>query len=194
MRLIDFFLAIILGILLLPLIGFIFVVVKLNSRGGAFYIQQRIGQFGKPFLLYKFRTMYLNSDKSGLLTIGNDDKRITSVGSFLRRYKLDELPQLLNVLKGDMSFVGPRPEVEKYVKLYNTEQVKILNIKPGITDEASIQFRHESQILANQSDADRYYIEKVLPHKINLSLPYVLKPTLKQYLSIFIRTIFIVFK
>ncbi len=125
------------------------------------------------FRLWKFRSMYAESDKRGLLTVGDRDPRITRMGFFLRKTKFDELPQLINVLVGDMSLVGPRPEVRKYVDHYNEEQMRILSIRPGITDNASIQFRNETEILAQQQDPERYYIERILPEKTALYLKYV---------------------
>jgi lipopolysaccharide/colanic/teichoic acid biosynthesis glycosyltransferase len=145
------------------------VLVYFSSRGGVLFRQKRIGQNGVPFIMYKFRTMYLGSDKSGNLTIGDNDSRITKIGHFLRKYKLDEFPQFLNVLKGDMSIVGPRPEVEKYVSLYTPNQLKILQLKPGITDYASIAYRNESAVLSTSSDPETFYLDKVMPHKLELN-------------------------
>lgn len=149
------------------------VFITIDSKGGVFYKQQRIGKDLKPFKLFKFRSMHTNADKKGLLTVGHNDSRITKIGYYLRKYKLDELPQLINVLKGDMSFVGPRPEVEKYVKLYNQEQLKVFNVKPGITDWASIKYVHENEILAKSNDPEKTYIEEIMPAKLKLNLEYV---------------------
>lgn len=125
-----------------------------------------------PFKLFKFRSMYTNADKKGLLTVGHKDSRITKIGYYLRKYKLDELPQLINVLIGDMSFVGPRPEVEKYVKLYNQEQLNVFKVKPGITDWASIKYVHENEILAKSNDPEKTYIDEIMPAKLKLNLEY----------------------
>jgi lipopolysaccharide/colanic/teichoic acid biosynthesis glycosyltransferase len=149
------------------------VLISIDSKGGVFYKQVRIGKNFSPFKLYKFRSMTTDADKKGLLTVGNKDSRITSIGYYLRKYKLDELPQLINVLLGDMSFVGPRPEVEKYVKLYNQEQLKVLNVKPGITDWASIKYVNENEILAKSTQPEITYIEEIMPAKLKLNLEYV---------------------
>ena len=133
-------------------------------------MQERIGRYGKPFKLYKFRSMRVGLDKKGLLTVGNRDQRITNVGHFIRKYKFDELPQLLNVLNGSMSLVGPRPEVKKYVDLYTEEQRKVLEMRPGITDAASIKYRNENEVLSAQPDPEAYYIQVLLPDKLHTSL------------------------
>lgn len=172
-RIFDFILAFIGLLLLTPLFIILIIWIKIDSKGGAFYKQQRVGRFNKDFNMYKFRSMYTNSSKKGLLTIGNDDNRITSCGYFIRKYKLDEFPQLFNVLRGDMSLVGPRPEVRKYVELYTKDQMKVLEVKPGITDLASIQFSNENEILKNQENPEQYYIEYILPKKLGLNMQYV---------------------
>ncbi len=159
--------------ILSPVFVFIILAVKFSSKGPAFYEQKRIGISGSEFSLYKFRTMQVDSDKKGLLTVGGRDPRITGIGYYLRKYKLDELPQLFNVFKGDMSFVGPRPEVRKYVELYSEEQKKILSVRPGITDVASIKYRNENEILEKQEDPEKYYIEYIMPDKIALNLEYI---------------------
>jgi lipopolysaccharide/colanic/teichoic acid biosynthesis glycosyltransferase len=148
-------------------------IITIDSKGGVFYKQVRIGKNKKPFKLYKFRSMSTDADKKGLLTVGNKDNRITRIGYYLRKYKLDELPQLINVLYGNMSFVGPRPEVEKYVKLYNQEQLMVFNVKPGITDWASIKYVNENEILAKSSQPEKTYIEEIMPAKLKLNLEYV---------------------
>ncbi len=148
-------------------------IITIDSKGGVFYKQVRIGKNKKPFKLYKFRSMSTDADKKGLLTVGNKDNRITRIGYYLRKYKLDELPQLINVLIGNMSFVGPRPEVEKYVKLYNQEQLMVFNVKPGITDWASIKYVNENEILAKSSQPEKTYIEEIMPAKLKLNLEYV---------------------
>ncbi len=176
-------------LLLIPIFLVIAIAVKISSKGPIFYKQERVGKLGKPFRLYKFRSMYINSDKKGLITVGNNDSRITPVGRFLRKYKLDELPQLINVLKGSMSIVGPRPEVSKYVVLYNDYQRRILSIKPGITDFASIYFRNENEILSNKSDPESYYINVLIPQKIRLNMIYILNYNFKVYFFVIFKTI-----
>ena len=169
-RLFDILFSAIGLLLLLPVFLLIYIVIRLESKGGGFFVQERIGKDGKPFGLYKFRTMRTGSDSKGLITIGEHDERITRFGYFLRRYKLDELPQLWNVLKGDMSLVGPRPEVRKYVDLYTEEQREVLKVKPGITDYASIAYVNENEILGSADDPDQAYIEQVMPDKIKLNM------------------------
>lgn len=160
-------------ILLSPLFLVLAICIIADSEGGIFYRQTRVGKGNKDFRLYKFRSMYTASDKKGLLTVSNHDSRITRVGYFIRKYKLDELPQLINVLTGDMSFVGPRPEVRKYVDLYTEEQMHVLDIRPGITDAASIKYRNENEILATQENPEQYYIEHIMPDKLTINLEYV---------------------
>lgn len=161
--------------ILAPVFIIIAIIIKLSSKGPVFYIQKRVGQYNIDFSLLKFRTMAIGADKSGLLTVGSKDSRITSVGYFLRKYKLDELPQLINVLLGNMSLVGPRPEVRKYVDLYSQEQAEILNVKPGITDYASIEYFEENDLLAKSDNPEQTYIEKILPSKISLNKKYISK-------------------
>lgn len=161
--------------ILAPVFIIIAIIIKLSSKGPVFYVQKRVGQYNIDFSLLKFRTMSIGADKSGLLTVGSKDSRITSVGYFLRKYKLDELPQLINVLLGNMSLVGPRPEVRKYVDLYNQEQAEILNVKPGITDYASIEYFEENDLLAKSDNPEQTYIEKILPSKITLNKKYISK-------------------
>lgn len=156
-----------------PVFIVLFTLIAADSKGGIFYKQVRIGKNLKPFKLFKFRSMYTDADKKGLLTVGNNDNRITKIGYYLRKYKLDELPQLINVFIGNMSFVGPRPEVEKYVKLYNNEQLKVFNVKPGITDWASIQYVNENELLAKSKNPEKTYIDEIMPAKLKLNLAYV---------------------
>lgn len=188
-RLLDIIFSTLGIIILLPLFMIICLIIKADSKGGCFYIQERIGKDGKPFGIYKFRTMRSGADSAGLLTIGTNDKRITRVGTFLRKTKIDELPQLWNVLKGEMSIVGPRPEVEKYVLLYTEEQRWVLSVRPGITDYASIEYVNENEILSQASDPDRAYIEKVMPHKIKLSMRYLEHYCVSEYLKIIFLTL-----
>jgi len=187
-RLFDLLFASVALLLLSPIMLTIALFITIESKGGPFYTQKRIGRKGYPFHLYKFRTMEKESDKKGALTIGRD-KRITKIGQTLRKYKLDELPQLFNVLKGEMSMVGPRPEVEKYVHQYNDEQRKILEIKPGITDVASIYYYNESELLGQAENPELLYIKKILPHKIKMNEAYLNKPNLHNYFQIILQTI-----
>ena len=177
------------GLLLFsPLLILIYVIIRCGSKGPGFYSQKRVGKDGVPFRLLKFRTMRIGSDKGRLITVGGRDTRITKVGYYLRKYKLDELPQLWNVLKGDMSLVGPRPEVEKYVRLYTPEQRVVLSIRPGITDHASITFSNENEILGKADDPERMYIEEIMPQKIAYNMKYINDPSLKEYFKIIIVT------
>jgi len=163
-----------LGILLLiPVFLIVIVLLKLDSNGSIIYKQVRVGLNLNNFELYKFRTMYKDADKKGLLTVGNHDYRITRIGYWLRKYKIDELPQLFNILKGEMSFVGPRPEVLKYVELYDAVQKRVLTVKPGITDWASIRFIDENQLLENSDDPENYYINTIIPSKVKENLKYI---------------------
>lgn len=162
------------GILILsPVFLIIALFIAMDSKGGVFYRQIRIGMGGGEFVLLKFRTMYTDSARKGLLTVGMRDSRITKVGYRLRKYKLDELPQLFNVFKGDMSIVGPRPEVPKYVAMYNQEQLKVLSVKPGLTDYASIEYANENEILAKSSNPEEAYIKEIMPAKLKLNEKYI---------------------
>lgn len=176
----------------MPFFILISLFIKFTSKGPLFYKQQRVGLNNQDFFVLKFRTMLLNSDKSGLLTVGDRDPRITSVGYYLRKYKLDELPQLINVLLGEMSLVGPRPEVRKYVDLYNSAQIEALSIKPGITDWASIMYRDENVILESSVNPEQDYIELILPDKISYNLIYIKKYNLIEYLKIIFFTLVII--
>ncbi|RZJ90428.1 MAG: sugar transferase [Chryseobacterium sp.] len=172
-RIFDVILALFGLIILSPLFLVIFILVMLDSKGGALYRQVRVGKNMEDFQLHKFRTMYVHASDQNLITIGSHDARITRVGCWLRKYKLDELPQLINILKGHMSFVGPRPEVRKYVNMYNEEQQKVLSVKPGITDWASIQFYNENQLLEDSGDPESYYIHQLFPLKLIQNLRYI---------------------
>ncbi len=176
-------------VVLAPVFAAICLKIKLGSKGGCFYIQERIGKDGKPFGLYKFRTMRIGADNEGLLTVGEHDQRITHIGYFLRKTKMDELPQLLNVLKGEMSLVGPRPEVRKYVELYTEEQRKVLSVTPGITDYASIEYVNENELLSQAEDPERTYIEKIMPDKIKLNMRYLEHYNLIEYFKIIFLTL-----
>ncbi|MBK9283471.1 MAG: sugar transferase [Sphingobacteriaceae bacterium] len=160
-------------VILLPVFILILVLILLNDGWPVLYRQVRVGQCNQDFTLIKFRTMRKNSDLLGLLTVGGRDPRVTAIGYYLRKYKLDELPQLFNVLMGQMSLVGPRPEVRKYVQLYTDEQLKILNVKPGITDYASLEYYNENELLAKSANPEKTYIDEVMPAKLNLNKKYV---------------------
>ena len=177
-------------IILSPLLIFIGLWVGLSSKGGVFYKQIRVGKNNKDFKLYKFRSMRVNSDKQGLLTVGSKDSRITKAGYFIRKYKIDELPQLFNVLKGDMSFVGPRPEVRRYVDLYSKDQMKVLSVRPGITDPASIKYRNENDILSSASNPEEYYIQHIMPDKLKINIDYINTQTFIKDIKIIFQTIF----
>lgn len=187
-RIFDILFSFVCLLFFLPFGIIIAILILVSSRGGVFYLQERIGQYGKPFKLFKFRTMAQNADKQGKLTVGMKDSRITKVGYFLRKYKLDEFPQFLNVLFGTMSVVGPRPEVKEYVDLYTPEQAEILNVKPGITDLASLEYFKENEILGNAEDPHKMYIEEVMPAKIKLNKEYLKNPTLGNDIKIISRT------
>lgn len=188
-RLFDLFFSFF-AILILLIPGLILaLIIIFESRGGAFYRQVRVGRNEKPFMLLKFRTMFCGSDSKGLLTVGSADSRVTGFGKFLRKSKMDELPQMLNILAGHMSFVGPRPEVPKYVAMYSDEQKKVLSVRPGLTDYASLEYINESDLLAQQSDPERFYIETVMPAKLNLNLRYIKEMGCATDLKIIFRTL-----
>ena len=188
-RFLDFIFSLLGIILLFPVFLVLYFAVRLESKGGDFYKQLRVGRGGTDFYVYKFRSMRIGADKQGLITVGGRDPRITQVGYFIRKYKLDELPQLFNVLKGDMSLVGPRPEVRKYVELYTDEQRKILSVRPGITDYASIEYVDENTILGQADDADKAYVERILPDKIQYNMKYINHRSVKEYFKIIFFTI-----
>lgn len=189
-RLIDFMASLFGLIFLCPVFLLIAIWIKLDDRRGpVFFRQQRVGKDGIPFGLYKFRSMYVDSDRHGLITVGGRDPRITRSGYYIRKYKLDELPQLINVLKGEMSMVGPRPEVRRYVDLYTDEQRRVLSVRPGITDYASIEYMDENTLLAQSADPDKTYIEEIMPAKIRLNMKYINNPSLGEYLKIIFKTI-----
>ena len=188
-RLLDIIFAMFGVIILSPFFILLSLWVKLDSKGPVLYKQKRIGRGGEEFSLLKFRSMHVDADKKGLLTVGGRDPRITRSGFILRKFKLDELPQLFNVLAGDMSLVGPRPEVKKYVDLYTEEQRKILSVRPGITDMASIEFSNENEILEQQADPEQYYIDHIMPEKISLNQQYIQAPTVGNYFRIILLTV-----
>ena len=175
----------ILGLILFLIPGIIIaILILLDSKGPVMFRQIRVGKGGKDFQLMKFRTMAVNSEAKGLITVGVSDPRITKIGSVLRRTKLDEIPQLYNVLIGEMSLVGPRPEVRKYVDQYSKEQQIVLSVRPGITDFASIKFSNENELLSKSNDPDQYYVEYLIPEKIRLNMKFIQKPNIGNYLNI----------
>ncbi len=176
-------------IVLLPFFILIALCIKLTSKGAVIFSQIRVGKYNIDFKLYKFRTMYEQAESKGQLTVGGRDNRITGIGYYLRKFKLDELPQLFNVLNGKMSLVGPRPEVRKYVNLYTNEQLKVLNVLPGITDYASLAFRNENDLLANAENPEQYYIDEIMPKKIELNKKFIENRTIKNYFLILIKTV-----
>lgn len=173
----------------LPFLVIVSLFIIVNDGFPVFYFQERIGKNNIPFKLFKFRSMYKDADKKGLLTVGGRDPRVTPIGYYIRKYKLDELPQLLNVLIGDMSLVGPRPEVKKYVDLYNTEQQQVLSVKPGITDLASIHYINENEILAQSQEPEKTYINEIMPQKLKLNLDYIAQQSIITDFKIILQTI-----
>lgn len=176
-------------LLFLPVFLILYLFIRIESKGPGFYSQIRVGKGGKDFRLYKFRSMRVGADKKGLITVGGRDSRITRVGYFIRKYKLDELPQLWNVLLGDMSLVGPRPEVRKYVDMYTEDQWKVLSVRPGITDYASIEYVDENEILGKAIDPDKVYVEQIMPDKIRYNMKYIQSCSVWEYFKVIILTI-----
>lgn len=193
-RLMDVVFSFFILVAFLPFGLIISICIGLESRGGVFYRQERIGQNGKPFLLLKFRSMRPYAELHGKLTVGARDPRVTRVGSFIRRHKLDEFPQFINVLKGEMSVVGPRPEVLEYVAQYSDEQRRVLDYKPGITDIASITYFEENRLLANAKDPQRTYIEEIMPEKIRINLAYQANATIWKDLGVVWKTLLRIIK
>ncbi|HJD92278.1 sugar transferase [Bacteroides coprosuis] len=189
-RLLDILFSFIGIVILSPVFLILYIAIRLESKGGGFYKQIRVGKDSKDFGLYKFRSMRVGADKKGLITVGGRDPRITKVGYFIRKYKLDELPQLFNVLTGDMSLVGPRPEVRKYVELYTDEQKKVLSVRPGITDYASIEYVDENEILGKADDPDKAYIEQIMPDKIRYNMKYINNQSVIEYFKVIFLTIY----
>lgn len=187
-RIFDFLFAFFFLIILSPVLLLFAMAVVLDSKGGAFFGQIRVGKDGKHFKLWKFRTMRPDSEFAGQITVGARDSRITRVGYYLRKYKMDELPQLWNVLIGDMSVVGPRPEVPKYVALYTPEQMRVLSVRPGITDYASLEYFEESELLAKSSDPHKTYVEEIMQKKLALNLQYVESHSFIGDLKIILKT------
>lgn len=183
-RIFDILVSLIVLALFFPFGFVISILIILESKGGVFYLQERVGKDEIIFKLFKFRTMRKDADKVGKLTVGMKDPRITDIGYFLRKYKLDEFPQFINVLMGEMSLVGPRPEVKEYTDLYTSEQKEVLKVKPGITDYASIAYFDENKLLGESEDPRKTYIEEIMPAKINLNKKYIANPTIQHDLKI----------
>lgn len=181
-------------ILLLPFFIIVSFFIIVNSGFPVFYVQMRVGKNSRNFKLIKFRTMHADADEKGLLTVGGRDPRVTGIGYYLRKYKLDELPQLFNVLVGTMSLVGPRPEVNKYVELYNTQQLQVLSVKPGITDFASLEFINENELLAQSSNPEETYINKIMPEKLTLNLKYIVQQSFTTDIKIIVNTLLKIIK
>ena len=193
-RVFDFTASLLGLIVLSPLFLVIAILIKLDDGGSVFFRQTRVGQYGKPFKIYKFRTMVENAEKLGAQVTKGDDPRITRVGKFLRKYKLDELPQLINVLKGEMSLVGPRPEVPKFVKLFEKDYKEILKVKPGITDYASLEFKDENELLKGAENPEEVYIKEILPKKLEYYKKYLKDISFTTDLKLILETIWGVLK
>ena len=187
-RLFDLISSSLVLIILFPILFLVAILIVLDSKGGIFYRQIRVGKNGKEFGLLKFRTMHPNMDQVQI-TVGHRDPRVTRVGYYLRKFKVDEFPQLLNILKGEMSVVGPRPEVPKYVAMYNVEQQKVLTVKPGLTDFASLEYVHESELLAASDNPEKTYVDEIMPHKLSLNLKYIQEKSLSTDVKLIFRTI-----
>jgi lipopolysaccharide/colanic/teichoic acid biosynthesis glycosyltransferase len=179
-------------IVLSPLFLILAIWIKLDSKGPVFYRQVRVGYKNKDFRIFKFRSMRVGADKGSLVTIGGHDPRVTKSGYFIRKFKFDELPQLINVFLGDMSLVGPRPEVRHYVEYWTPEQMHVLDVRPGITDPASIKFRNENELMEQADDPEKYYIEVIMQEKIKLYLEYVEKHSFFYDLGLIFKTFFVI--
>ena len=188
-RLFDILLSLVVLVIGLPFALITALLIVVDSKGGVFYRQSRVGRDNVDFQLYKFRTMCTGADKGSLITVGGDDVRITKVGRFLRKFKIDEFPQFLNILKGEMSIVGPRPEVRKYVDMYTPEQMRVLSVRPGLTDYASIRYVNENELLATSPDPEKTYIEEIMPDKLNLNLKYIDEQSLWVDMKIMMQTL-----
>ena len=183
------------GLLFLsPLLLCVAIWIKLDSKGPVFYRQVRVGRYNKDFRMFKFRSMRIGSDKGSLVTIGKRDPRVTRSGYFIRKYKIDELPQLINVFIGDMSIVGPRPEVRHYVNYWTPEQLHVLDVRPGITDPASIKFRNENELLEKVNNPEQFYIEVIMQEKIQLYLEYVKNASLGYDIQLIFQTFWTILK
>lgn len=188
-RCFDFVFSLVGLIILLPFFLLVSLIIKLTSKGPVFFKQCRVGKGGKDFKVYKFRSMQVNADRQGLLTVGGKDARVTRIGYYIRRFKVDELPQLINVLKGEMSIVGPRPEVRRYVDMYSKDQLKALKVLPGITDYASLEYRNENDLLALSHDPEAFYVKEILPRKIELNFKYINNRNILEYFRIIAKTV-----
>jgi len=193
-RLFDILFSLLVLTIGLPFALIIALLIVLDSKGSVLYRQSRVGRNNVDFQLYKFRTMCTGADKGSLITVGGDDARITKVGRFLRKYKIDEFPQFLNILKGEMSIVGPRPEVRKYVDMYTPEQMRVLSVRPGLTDYASIRYVNENELLATSLDPEKTYIEEIMPDKLKLNLKYIDEQSVGTDLKIMMQTTVAIFK
>lgn len=193
-RIFDIVSSLVVLLVLSPFFILLAIAIVVDSRGGVFYRQIRVGRNGREFGLYKFRSMVSHADKKGELTVGKKDSRITRVGAFIRKYKLDEFPQLINIIKGDMSIVGPRPEVPRYVNLYSQEQKKVLSVRPGLTDFASLEYINENELLGKSADPERTYINEIMPAKLELNLKYIREQGMLTDLKIIFRTLFKIFR
>ena len=178
----------------LPFFILIASLIVIDSKGGIFFIQQRVGKDNKDFELFKFRTMRSNSEKAGQITVGGKDPRITKIGYLLRKFKLDEFPQLLNVIKGDMSIIGPRPEVRRYVDMYSKEQLKVLSVRPGLSDFASIEYINENELLGKSDNPEKTYIGEIMPAKLQLNLKYIEQKSFGTDIKLIFKTIRKIFK
>jgi len=187
-RIFDIFFSFFGLIILSPFLLLIALLLALESRGGVFFIQKRVGRNNKDFRLIKFRTMKVHSEHKGLFTIGQRDPRVTRMGYFLRKYKIDEFPQLINVIKGDMSIVGPRPEVRKYVELYTPDQSLVLSVRPGITGLASLEYVHENKILGESDNPEETYLKEMMPRKLELNIEYVRSNNFRSDLRLIFKT------
>ena len=188
-RIFDFFFTLVGIILLLPFFILIIIIILIDMRGNPFYLQKRVGKDRKEFLLIKFRTMKSGSDKMGLITVGGRDPRITRSGYILRKYKLDEIPQLWNIIIGNMSIVGPRPEVKKYVDMYDSNQLKVLSVRPGLTDYASLTYINENELLGDSVNPENTYINEIMPAKLLLGLKYINEMSFRTDIKIIFQTL-----
>ena len=193
-RLFDIIVSGLMLIVLSPLFLVLAIWIKMDSKGPVFYRQVRVGRNNKDFRIFKFRSMRVGADKGSLVTIGGHDPRITRSGYFIRKYKFDELPQLINVFVGDMSHVGPRPEVRHYVNYWTPEQMHVLDVRPGITDPASIKFRNENELMEKADDPEKYYIEVIMQEKIRLYLEYVEKQGFWYDIGLILKTFWVIVK
>ena len=179
-------------IVLSPLFLILAIWIKLDSKGPVFYRQVRVGRYNKDFRIFKFRSMRVGADKGSLVTIGGRDPRVTRSGYWIRKFKLDELPQLINVFIGDMSLVGPRPEVRHYTNYWSQEQMHVLDVRPGITDPASIKFRNENELMEQAENPEKYYIEVIMQDKMKLYLEYVEKHSFFYDISLIFKTFWVI--